>query len=73
MDENELRALFKATNTAEPLCEGRPGLLRFGLAVAAAEREAIVALAAEQGWAMKNEEPFEDAVRDICTMRSNPS
>lgn len=37
----------------------------------ATEREAIVSLAAEQGWAMKNEDPFEDAVRDICTMRSN--
>ncbi len=34
MDENELEELFKATNTAEPLSEGWPGLLRFGRAVA---------------------------------------
>ena len=40
MGENELRELFVATNTEEPLAGGWPGLLRFGLAVAAAEREA---------------------------------
>lgn len=34
------------------------------------EREALVALAAAQGRAMKNEDPFEDAVREICAMRS---
>jgi hypothetical protein len=44
---------------------------KFAELIAAEEREAIVALAASQGWAMKNEDPFEDAVRDICTMRSN--
>lgn len=37
---------------------------------AAAEREAMVALAAKQGWAMKNEDPFEDAVREISDMRA---
>ena len=37
---------------------------------AAAEREAMVALAAKQGWAMKNEDPFEDAVREIAAMRA---
>ena len=35
-----------------------------------AEREAIISLAEKQGWAMKNEYPFEDAVRDICIMRA---
>ena len=40
MKEEELRELFKATNTAEPLSEGWPGLLRYGMAVAAAERKA---------------------------------
>lgn len=30
------------------------------------EREAMVAEAAKQGWAMKNEDPFEDYVRDIA-------
>ena len=30
------------------------------------EREAMVAEAAKQGWAMKNEDPFEDSVRDIA-------
>ena len=39
MKEEQLQELFKATNTAEPLSEGWPGLLRYGTAVAAAERE----------------------------------
>lgn len=34
------------------------------------EREAMVALAAKQGWAMKNEDPFEDCVREIADMRA---
>lgn len=40
MNENELKELFKATNTEELLCGGWSGLRRFGLAVAEAEREA---------------------------------
>ncbi len=43
---------------------------KFAALVAAAEREAMVALAAEQGWAMKNEDPFEDAVREIAQIRA---
>lgn len=35
-----------------------------------AEREAMVAEAAKQGWAMKNEYPFEDAVREIAAIRA---
>lgn len=35
-----------------------------------AEREAMVAEAAKQGWAMKNEDPFEDAVREIAAIRA---
>jgi hypothetical protein len=40
----------------------------------AAEREAMVAEAAKRGWAMKNEDSFEDAVREIANdrARSNP-
>ena len=34
------------------------------------EREAMVALAAKQGWAMKNEDPFEGCVREIADMRT---
>ena len=34
------------------------------------EREAMVAEAAKQGWAMKNEDPFEDAVREIAAIRA---
>lgn len=45
-------------------------LVRFAALVAAHEREAMVALAAKQGWAMKNEGPFEDAVREIAAIRS---
>lgn len=39
MTEEQLRELFKATNTEEPLCGGWPGLHRYGQAVAEAERE----------------------------------
>lgn len=39
-------------------------------ALLAAEREAMVALAAKQGWAMKNEDPFEDCVREIAAIRA---
>jgi hypothetical protein len=35
------------------------------------EREAIIKLAAEQCWEMKGGDSFEDAVREICSMRSN--
>lgn len=34
------------------------------------EREAMVAEAAKRGWAMKNEDPFEDAVREIAAIRA---
>lgn len=37
---------------------------------AAAEREAMVAEAAKQGWAMRNEDAFEDAVREIAAIRA---
>jgi hypothetical protein len=33
MTEEELRVLFRSTNTAEPLCEGWPGLERFARAI----------------------------------------
>ena len=33
MTEEEMRALFRSTNTAEPLCEGWPGLERFARAI----------------------------------------
>jgi hypothetical protein len=36
----------------------------------AAEREAMVAEAAKRGWAMKNEDSFEDAVREIANDRA---
>lgn len=36
----------------------------------AAEREAMVAEAAKRGWAMKNDDPFEDAVREITDARA---
>lgn len=63
----------------EMLCRLLPAEINWGAPntpqmvewIVATEREAIVSLAAEQGWAMKNEDPFDDAVRDICMMRSN--
>ena len=33
MTEEEMRTLFRSTNTAEPLCEGWPGLERFARAI----------------------------------------
>jgi hypothetical protein len=39
MTEEELRALFRATNTAEPLSEGWPGLERFARAIEQALKE----------------------------------
>lgn len=35
-----------------------------------AERERVIAIAEAQGWAMRNEDPFEDAVREICAIRA---
>jgi hypothetical protein len=50
------------------------GLERFAALVAAAseakEREAIVEEAAKKGWAMRNEDAFEDAVREIAAIRA---
>jgi len=34
------------------------------------EREAMVKEAAKKGWAMKNEDPFEDYVREIADIRA---
>ena len=42
----------------------------FAKLVAAKEREAMVAEAAKQGWAMKNEDSFEDCVREIAAIRA---
>ena len=42
----------------------------FEALVRADEREAMVAEATKMGLAMKNEEPFEDLVRDIANDRS---
>lgn len=64
MNDNELKELFKATNTEEPLYGGWPGLRRFGLAVAAAEREACAMV--------MGSEPFHSKVAaDAIRMRSN--
>lgn len=70
MNENELRELFKATNTSEPLSEGWPGLLRFGLAVAAAEREDCAKICDERKW---RGEPlnFAEYCAEEIRMRSN--
>ncbi len=46
-----------------------PGIKYIAAEIEKAERESIISLAVELGWAMKNEDPFEDAVREICDMR----
>lgn len=40
-------------------------------AAKAEEREAVLSLSAKQGWAMRNEDPFEDAVREILDLRAD--
>lgn len=39
-------------------------------AAVAAERERLIAKAAMLGWAMRDESPFEDAVRELCQMKA---
>ena len=36
----------------------------------AAERDAMISEAAKLGWAMKNEDPFEDAVAEVARIRA---
>ena len=45
-------------------------LKRFADLVRANERDGMVVDAAKQGWAMKNEEPFEDCVKEIAEARA---
>lgn len=49
---------------------GNENIERFAALVAEKEREAMVAEATKMGLAMKNEEPFEDLVRDIANDRA---
>jgi hypothetical protein len=44
-------------------------LKRFADLVRANERDGMVADATKKGWAMKNEEPFEDYVKEIAKAR----
>ena len=50
--------------------EDEKRLQRFAELVAAAERRAMVKEAAKKCWAMRNEDPFEDAVREIAAIRA---
>ena len=43
---------------------------RFAELVRADEREAMVAEAAKKGWGMRNDDPFEDCVREIADIRA---
>ena len=45
-------------------------LERFTEIVRADEREAMVAEAAKKGWGMRNDDPFEDCVREIADIRA---
>ena len=42
----------------------------FAELVRADEREAMVAEAAKKGWGMRNDDPFEDCVREIADIRA---
>jgi hypothetical protein len=52
------------------IIDGSNKLKRFAALVAAAEREAMVAEAAKKGWGMRNDDPFEDCVREIADIRA---
>ena len=43
---------------------------RFAALIRADEREAMVAEAAKKGWGMRNDDPFEDCVREIADIRA---
>jgi hypothetical protein len=45
-------------------------LERFAELVRADEREVMVAEAAKKGWGMRNDDPFEDCVREIADIRA---
>lgn len=45
-------------------------LEQFAELVRADEREAMVAEAAKKGWGMRNDDPFEDCVREIADIRA---
>ena len=45
-------------------------LERFANLVRADEREAMVVEAAKKGWGMRNDDPFEDCVREIADIRA---
>lgn len=45
-------------------------LERFAALVRADERNAMVAEAAKKGWGMRNDDPFEDCVREITDIRA---
>lgn len=65
--ENMLRETLERGDTLAP--GWRDEIRAIVRNIIEAEREAIIDLAAKQGWAMKNEDPFEDSVREICDMR----
>lgn len=43
---------------------------KFAYDIRADEREAMVAEAAKKGWGMRNDDPFEDCVREIAELRA---
>jgi hypothetical protein len=60
---------IKMYNECMNLADGLD-VAKFAELVRADEREAMVVEAAKQGWSMKNEEPFEDAVKEIVAIRA---
>lgn len=71
MNEAMKQAWLEITEMlGEPTREELDVFLRTWQRAMQAEREAMVAEAAKQGWAMKNEDPFEDAVREIAAIRA---
>jgi hypothetical protein len=73
IDRDKVLNMAKQAQVHEELC-GEHFIYEFAKLVASAaiakEREAFVTEAAKQGWAMKNEDSFEDAVRDIAVIRA---
>ena len=63
--------MARETGIRDCTCDGTRGCLeRFAELARADEREAMVAEAAKKGWGMRNDDPFEDCVREIADIRA---
>ncbi len=71
MTTDELRAIFCKACTAEPLAEGWPELEKFGLAVAAAERDACAKVCEERSEKCATKADATDDEDDRTELKAN--